>query len=655
MLPGREIRDARGVPRVRRQGRACRRQRGQSRFPACARSSCWTISWPSSAIICGPRRQGLGALVITWDEGPNASVDSAQVWKDIKAASEQEGAVAKAVGDAPRRSGRATRSKRITSCRSSRTRPWSRSTAPCMCARRLRNLGRHAGGRAHAGGRGEIHRPAAREGHGAQPALGGGFGRRLDVDGIEKACASRRRSTVRSRWCGRARKTSSTISIVPSITTASRDLEGRQDRRLEASHHRIVGHGALVPARLLSTASTSTASTARSTSPTTFPTCAWNSCATSRPPSRPASGAASAPTTMCSPSKASSTNWRRRRARIRSISAARCWRRRRRVSRGARACGAKGGLGQSALPPRTGPRRRGAGLVRELHRHRRRSGSGSRRRSPRAPHHQRGRHRHCRQSRHHRRAIAGRADLRHSPPRSMARSPSTRAACSRAISTITACCASTDAGDRRASDQERRGARRHRRDRHDGAPPACAMRSMPRPESRCGDCRSIATFWRGGKGMSFFSRLSRVAHTRSSASPPIIALVSDRVFVDRAGPGPMISRAATASRSPIIMAPIRPACRRSSPTRDLVKRGEYLARAADCAACHTAERRRAVCRRPRVRLPFGTIYSANITPDKDTGIGDLERRVLPERASQGHRRRRRASLSGDALCVLHRA
>jgi isoquinoline 1-oxidoreductase beta subunit len=45
-------------------------------------------------------KTGLSALKITWDEGANAHVDSAQVWKDIKAASEHEGAVAKSVGDA---------------------------------------------------------------------------------------------------------------------------------------------------------------------------------------------------------------------------------------------------------------------------------------------------------------------------------------------------------------------------------------------------------------------------------------------------------------------------------------------------------------------------------------------------------------------------
>jgi isoquinoline 1-oxidoreductase beta subunit len=45
-------------------------------------------------------KQGLAALAITWDEGPNARVSSADVWKQIRATSEKSGVVAKAAGDA---------------------------------------------------------------------------------------------------------------------------------------------------------------------------------------------------------------------------------------------------------------------------------------------------------------------------------------------------------------------------------------------------------------------------------------------------------------------------------------------------------------------------------------------------------------------------
>jgi mono/diheme cytochrome c family protein len=54
----------------------------------------------------------------------------------------------------------------------------------------------------------------------------------------------------------------------------------------------------------------------------------------------------------------------------------------------------------------------------------------------------------------------------------------------------------------------------------------------------------------------------------------------------------------------------------------LIQRGEYLARAADCAACHTAEGGAPYAGGRAFVLPFGTLYSTNITPDKDTGIGN---------------------------------
>jgi mono/diheme cytochrome c family protein len=54
---------------------------------------------------------------------------------------------------------------------------------------------------------------------------------------------------------------------------------------------------------------------------------------------------------------------------------------------------------------------------------------------------------------------------------------------------------------------------------------------------------------------------------------------------------------------------------------DPVKRGEYLARAADCMVCHTAPGGAPYAGGLEIRLPFGAIYTTNITQDKDTGIG----------------------------------
>lgn len=57
------------------------------------------------------------------------------------------------------------------------------------------------------------------------------------------------------------------------------------------------------------------------------------------------------------------------------------------------------------------------------------------------------------------------------------------------------------------------------------------------------------------------------------------------------------------------------------PTPDQIKQGEYLARIGDCAACHTAPGGQAFAGGLPIASPIGTIYSTNITPDPDTGIG----------------------------------
>jgi len=52
----------------------------------------------------------------------------------------------------------------------------------------------------------------------------------------------------------------------------------------------------------------------------------------------------------------------------------------------------------------------------------------------------------------------------------------------------------------------------------------------------------------------------------------------------------------------------------------LIKQGEYLARAGDCVACHTAKGGQPFAGGLPMQTPIGTIYSTNITPDK-SGIG----------------------------------
>src|SRR6185437_7381798 len=54
----------------------------------------------------------------------------------------------------------------------------------------------------------------------------------------------------------------------------------------------------------------------------------------------------------------------------------------------------------------------------------------------------------------------------------------------------------------------------------------------------------------------------------------------------------------------------------------LIAKGEYLARAGDCTACHTAREGKTFAGGLPLKTPFGTLYTSNITPDPQTGIGN---------------------------------
>src|SRR5258705_7790994 len=52
-----------------------------------------------------------------------------------------------------------------------------------------------------------------------------------------------------------------------------------------------------------------------------------------------------------------------------------------------------------------------------------------------------------------------------------------------------------------------------------------------------------------------------------------------------------------------------------------VAKGEYLAQAGDCVACHTAPGGKVFAGGLAMPTPFGTLYTPNVTPARDTGIG----------------------------------
>src|SRR5712671_206673 len=90
------------------------------------------------------------------------------------------------------------------------------------------------------------------------------------------------------------------------------------------------------------------------------------------------------------------------------------------------------------------------------------------------------------------------------------------------------------------------------------------------------------------------------------------------------------------------------------PTAELIARGEYLTRAADCAACHNAPGGKPFSGGLAFKLPFGKIYSTNITADRETGIGTWSDDDFV-RASSRNCERRHSSLSGFPLHLLHSA
>ncbi len=59
-----------------------------------------------------------------------------------------------------------------------------------------------------------------------------------------------------------------------------------------------------------------------------------------------------------------------------------------------------------------------------------------------------------------------------------------------------------------------------------------------------------------------------------------------------------------------------------TPDNDLIARGKYLATAGDCVACHTGVGGQQLAGGRDIETPFGPMASPNITPDKETGIGN---------------------------------
>ena len=78
------------------------------------------------------------------------------------------------------------------------------------------------------------------------------------------------------------------------------------------------------------------------------------------------------------------------------------------------------------------------------------------------------------------------------------------------------------------------------------------------------------------------------------------------------------------------------------PDADMIARGKYVARTADCVACHSVPDGKPFAGGLKMGTPLGAIYTTNITPSKKDGIGnytlaEFDRAMRKGVAADGHR------------------
>ena len=124
---GHEVRDASPPARCSAARSARSTTAPRRRFPACARSSCSTIMVAVVGDHMWAAKKGLDALKIDWNEGPNAKLSSKDIWA-ASARGQRKGRRGRQIRRRHRQGAcrPATSSRRHSSCRSSRTRRWSR-------------------------------------------------------------------------------------------------------------------------------------------------------------------------------------------------------------------------------------------------------------------------------------------------------------------------------------------------------------------------------------------------------------------------------------------------------------------------------------------------------------------------------------------------
>jgi len=73
-------------------------------------------------------------------------------------------------------------------------------------------------------------------------------------------------------------------------------------------------------------------------------------------------------------------------------------------------------------------------------------------------------------------------------------------------------------------------------------------------------------------------------------------------------------------------------------TQKLIEQGAYVARLGDCVACHTAEGGKPFAGGLAIKSSLGTIWSTNITPDPETGIGKYTEKDFDRAVRDGIRK-----------------
>ena len=250
-------------------------------------------------------KKGLDALVVTWNEGPNAQVNSHDIWENLRAASKQDGVVAKSIGDIAKGLSHGDKFKADYELPFLAHAPME----PMNCTVRLTPgacevwTGTQVVARVQQAAAEAANVPIDKvtvNNH----LLGGGFGRRLETDMVTSAVriALHLDAPVKVVWT-REEDIQHDIYRPVYRDVISASLSAARSS-LEIPDQRIVDHGTLVAGRVTKRVSTSTQSIAPSIFPTRFQNFRSNMSAPNRPRCRPASGAASAQTTTSLPSKA---------------------------------------------------------------------------------------------------------------------------------------------------------------------------------------------------------------------------------------------------------------------------------------------------------------------------------------------------------------